>query len=252
MTDNEVEKIKRLKEVRELLGISQQELAVKLGIKRPNLSAIENMKENRSVPNGTGYILETEYKINRAWFETGKGPVKLPPLDTDSILNGLKANSHERPMLHEPEADYKYQITEVKNAKVPIYDVEFEAGVMSDLIEKKEQFFPIGFLDIPEVSGCDVIIRAKGDSMANRINDRDWIGIKRLDKNKWFPMDYIYAIETEQAQIIKYVKKGSNQDQLRIVSHNGFYSDDEIPKSIIKELWSVKAILPFSKIETLI
>lgn len=73
LPENEIEKIKRLKLIREELGLNQQEMANKLGLKRPNLSAIENFKENRTVPNGTGYILETEYKVNRKWFETGIG-----------------------------------------------------------------------------------------------------------------------------------------------------------------------------------
>jgi phage repressor protein C with HTH and peptisase S24 domain len=136
---------------------------------------------------------------------------------------------------------------------VPIYDVELEVGVMSNLLQGNDNKTPVGYLSIPEVSGCDVIIRAKGDNMAPKINSGDWIGVKRLDNwQEWIPMGYMYAIMTDQMELIKYVRKGSNPDTFTISSLNKFYEDDEIPKKVIKEVWSVKVILPFSKIETLV
>jgi transcriptional regulator with XRE-family HTH domain len=179
-----------------------------------------------------------------------KGTIKPKDEVLDKLKKALDIPDLSPLILREPETEYV--VNHVKKASVPIYDVEFSAGVMASLIENREDHYPVGYLGIPEVLGCDAIIRAKGDSMADRINDRDWIGIKRLNKDEWFPMGYIYAIETDQAQVIKYLKKGSANDTFKIVSHNTFYEDDEIPKNLIRELWSVRVVLPFSKIETLI
>lgn len=175
---------------------------------------------------------------------------------TDDMIENVKTNlgidlHRLGKMLNEPEAEYK--IKEIKNIQVPIYDIEFSAGVMQDLIDKNDDFFPIGYLGIPEVSGCDAVIRVKGDSMAPKINDRDWIGVKKMDNwNDWLPMGYIYAISTASLQLIKYIKKGSKEDTFTIESHNKKYEDDQIPVKVIKEIWAVKTIIPFSKIETLI
>ncbi|WP_158993409.1 XRE family transcriptional regulator [Mucilaginibacter sp. L196] len=220
----------RIKILREHLKMSQIEFAELLGRKQGSISDIER---GRNAVDGIVQLLELKLNLNKGWLETGEG-------------NMFKSKN----ILNEPDVEYK--MIEVKINQVPIYDVEFSAGIMTSLIENRDNHFPVGYLAIPEVNGCDAIIRAKGDSMADRINDRDWIGIKRMDLNEWFPMGYIYAIETEQAQIIKYIKQGAAPDMLKIVSHNTFYDEEEIPRNIIKELWSVRTVLPFSKIETLI
>ncbi len=156
---------------------------------------------------------------------------------------------NDKPLiLNEPDLEYRS-----KGTSVPIYDIEFAAGIMTSLIESREDHYPVGYLSIPEVTGCDAIIRAKGDSMADRINDRDWIGIKKVENwQEWLPMNYIYAIITDHVELIKYLKKGDTEETFKIVSHNSFYEDDEIPKRLINEIWSVKAVFPFSKIETFI
>ncbi len=238
----------RFIEVRKKLRLSQSEMAVKAQVKQSQISQIETGARN--ITYGILVQLEDNLKINRKWLESGEGDMFIASVN--NIINSEHNNNRDK-KLGEPETEYRMrEMKEVKSNQVPIYDVEFSAGIMTSLIENRDNHFPVGYLSIPEVNGCDAIIRAKGDSMADRINDGDWIGIKRMDLNEWFPMGYIYAIETEQAQIIKYIKQGATSDMLKIVSHNTFYEEEEIPRNIIKELWSVRTVLPFSKIETLI
>lgn len=190
-------------------------------------------------------------------FEKGKNNpktevlLKLGRLLEYDFVNNRPMGQEESKVYSFNEPEVKYNVTTVKAQMVPIYNIEFSVGVLSTLLQNKDDHFPIGYLSIPEVSGCDAIIKVKGDNMAGKINSGDWVGVKRLDKDQWFPFGYIYAIETEQAQVIKYIKKGSVPEMVKITSHNKFYEDDEIPRDVIKELWSVKTVLPFSKIETL-
>jgi transcriptional regulator with XRE-family HTH domain len=79
MTENQIEKIKRLVELRNELKLRQTEMAKILGLNRVNLSAIENFRENRQLPNGTTYILEKELNVNPEWFELGKGEMFIKP-----------------------------------------------------------------------------------------------------------------------------------------------------------------------------
>ncbi len=219
----------RIKILREYLHLSQIEFANELGRKQGSISDIER---GRNTIDGIVQLLEIKFNVNIDWLKNGVGDM---------------FNSN---ILQEPEAEYTK--ANMPSSAVPIYDVEFAAGVMTKLIDSKEDHYPVGYLSIPEVLGCDAIVRARGDSMADRIKDRDWIGIKRVNNwQEWFPMNNIYAIITDDFELVKYIKKGDDTNTFKIVSHNKDYPDDEIPKHVIRELWSVRAIIP-GKIETLI
>jgi transcriptional regulator with XRE-family HTH domain len=155
--------------------------------------------------------------------------------------------------LKEPGEVYG-QVDSSAIAGVPIYDVEFSAGVVQKLVEARSDYSPIGWLDIPALRGCEAVIQARGNSMADRINDRDWIGIKRLANWRDFiPPGYIYAIITDELEIVKYIRKASREDALLIVSHNSEeYEPFELPKKYVREIWAVRAVIPFSKIQTII
>lgn len=185
----------------------------------------------------------------RNWFES----VELSPEIVQKVHTGLdiKLTGKSGKSLSEP--DTEYNASEIKDVRVPIYNIEFSPGVMGKLIENRDSNFQVGYLSIPEVSGCDAVIRAKGQSMAPRINDGDWLGVKRVDDwQDWLQLGYMYMIETTNLQIIKYLKKGSKPDTFTIASHNTEFEEDEIPKKVIKDIWAVRTILPFSRIETII
>jgi len=211
-----------LKKLREQKGITQKQLSDETGIPQSTISRIESTGE------------------------------EIKKVDVDSVLKKyfFKENNGSF-SLKDPGVTYRRK-TIITTPPIPIYDIEFDSGVLKKLIEQDDKHFPIGQLSIPQVSGCDVIIRARGNNMADKINDGDLVGIKQIDKNEWFPMDEIYFIETKQAQVMKYIRKSDIDGKLKISSHNKAYSDDEIPFEAIVDLWSVKTVLPFSKIETLI
>jgi transcriptional regulator with XRE-family HTH domain len=108
MTDKEIEKIKRLTELRKSTGIKQVDFAKILGLNRANLSAIENFRENRMLPNGTSYILEKELNVNPVWFETGEGDVYLKKSSSNAKdLGELPSNYDldETPFIELPGGD---------------------------------------------------------------------------------------------------------------------------------------------------
>lgn len=90
IADNEDNKIDRLKQVISDKGLNQRKIADLLGLKAPNLSAILNKKEGRTLPYGTSYILEAELGINRIWFDTGEGEMnKVVELDNSKVSDKL-------------------------------------------------------------------------------------------------------------------------------------------------------------------
>lgn len=201
--------------------LTQEEAAEKLGIARQTLNS---------------------------WF-------KKPVLSDDLLQKvndklGIKLDKMSN-LMHEPDSEYV--VNEITNVAVPIYMTEFAAGTMKELIDRKDVHFPVGYLSIPEVSGCDAIIRNRGESMSPRIRDGDWLGIKYVDNwQEWLAMDYIYAIETDNFQLVRNIKKGSKGDTFKIISFNKEYDEDEIPKKVIRDVWAVKTILPIGSMETLL
>lgn len=222
----------RIKIFRESLNMSQLAFATELGMKQGSISDIER---GRNSVDGIVKLCEVKFNLNIDWLKSGEG-------------NMYKS---EPSILSEPLVEYK--VTQIKAASVPVYDIEFAPGVMSSLIESGDEHYPVGYLGIPELQGCDAVIRAKGDGMDPKINDGDWLGVKRIDNWKdWLPMGHIYAVYTDNFELVRYLEEGGSDETFTIMSHNKFYRDQEIPKSLIREVWSVKAILPFSNIETLI
>lgn len=213
--------------------LTQEAAAKKLGISRQTLSI---------------YIKSGE--LNADFLQNVRLKLGIDLTKSEEVTKNLQSEIVTN-ILQEPFTEYNVKM--VKGIQVPVYDIEFAPGVMSTLLEKGDSHYPVGYLSIPQVSGCDAIITAKDDSMAPRINSGDWIGVKRIDNwEEWLPMNYIYSIVTDNIELIKYIRKSNEPDHFTIGTPNKEYPDDEIPKKVIREIWSVKTILPFSKIETLI
>ena len=93
MTDSQEEKIKRLISIRNHFRYSQKEMAEILGLKQPNLSAIENGKAGRDILIYIPYILQVELNVSRTWFNTGEGEqfvvnrTDTPELDHEVIAS---------------------------------------------------------------------------------------------------------------------------------------------------------------------
>lgn len=224
---------KKLKLAIKRSGITQQEAADKLEIARQTLSVWGKSEElNPDI------IKNVKTKLGIDLYSFNEDEINLQLDEVKNVLN-------------EPPPQYNIRL--IKGIQVPIYDIEFAPGVLSTLIEKGDKHFPVGYLSIPQVSGCDAIIRVKDDSMEPKINNGDWIGVKRIDNwQDWLPMNYIYTIVTDSLEIVKYLRKSSDPGSFILGSPNSAYPDDELPKKQIKEIWAVKTILPFSKMETLI
>jgi phage repressor protein C with HTH and peptisase S24 domain len=129
---------------------------------------------------------------------------------------------------------------------VPVYDVEFSAGFLEQIRDKKPKI--LTHINMTEVQGCDFVIRAKGDSMADYINNMDWIGIKKIEDIEVISYGQAYAIVTKDMQLIKYVRKGS-KGTILLKSENKNFDDFELPIHKVLELYIVKTVL---KIKTLI
>lgn len=170
-----------------------------------------------------------------AW-EQGKANPKAEDVDNlRNILGHIDKNLSDSSRVSEPSSQYG-----TKLQGIPVYDVEFSAGFIEQIRDSKVEI--LTYINIPEVQGCDCVIRAKGDSMADYINNMDWIGIRRIQDTQVVAYGQPYAIVTKDLQLIKYIRKGSPGNYL-LKSENENFDDFELPIAKVLELYIIKTIL---------
>ena len=194
---------------------------------------------------GTKPTNPNDYIGLHAFLRTGKlESFTKTDKELDKILDFWEASK---------EAPRTKKLTLVEQDGVPVYDTEFNMGTATSLVEARMDAPVIARLSIPEVIGCDAIIKgARGDSMSDFINEGDWLGIKQVQDKNFILWDYPYAVITDEFELIKYIKKGPSKKEVILVSHNPAYSDVLLPIKKITHLFLVKVVLPFSKVRTII
>jgi transcriptional regulator with XRE-family HTH domain len=226
----------RFKILREHLGYSQSSFAQVLGRRQGSISDIER---GRNSVDGIVQLLNLKFNVNESWLKTGEG--EMFQAKKQALSHKVYWTEQEH-IFREPSAHYgKSEFN-----GVPVYYDAISSGLLNNPDIK-----PVAWLNTPEFKGCDAVIQAKDDSMVGKISEKDWVGIKKV--NNWqafLPLGYMYAFTTADFELIRTLISGKTPDTLKLVSANSEYYSNEIDKSLIKEVWSIKAVLPYSKIET--
>jgi transcriptional regulator with XRE-family HTH domain len=202
-----------IKDERDKKNITQKELADGIGITTRQLMRYEN---------------------------EGLTPKPIVSNAINSFIEKYDINSHGK---NQKQIKSKNDTTKniTTNAGIPVYDIEFSLGFTEKI---KDSPSVLGYINMEEFRGCDGIVRARGESMAKKINNGDWIGFKRI-----FDFDVInfgnpYGIVTKEMDMIKYIKKGTDKNSFLLQCENKDYQDFEILKSKILELYLIKTVMP--------
>lgn len=85
----------RLKELRKILGLTQQEMADKIGVKRNTIATYESGKVDPS--SRTIADICEKFDVREEWLRTGKEPmlVELPPEDEATKLASLLLKGYQ-------------------------------------------------------------------------------------------------------------------------------------------------------------
>ncbi len=213
----------RVKLIRKALGITQEQLAQRLGIGKTALSMIETGKTRLSTRNRN--ILVQELNVNPNWLETGKGEM----FNADPALSASFGHSSEMMMPLQ---------------SVPLYSIEATAGLVP-LFEQQEQHSPINYIHIPNLPKCDGAIYVAGDSMYPLLKSGDIVLYKQLhDVNDIFWGDmYLLSIDLdgEEYVTVKYIQHSDRKGYIKLVSQNPHHADKEIELSRIRAIALVKA-----------
>ncbi len=212
----------RFRQIRKKLEMTQEQLAMRLGVGKAALSMIETGKAGLSQRNLN--ILVQEFSVNPEWVETGEGSMFTG--DPDLTRFCLRTDSY------------------VPVQSVPLYSIKGSAGLVQ-LFEEAAETRPMDFIRVPSLPKCDGAIHITGDSMYPLLKSGDIILYKQLQDVTdifWGDM-YLLSIdlEGEEYVMVKYIHKGTTTDSIRLVSQNPHHDDKEIEVSRIRAIALVKA-----------
>lgn len=213
----------RLKLIRKALGLTQEQLAQRLGVGKTALSMIETGKARLSSRNKN--ILIQDLNVNPTWLETGRGQI----FNADPALTSSFGRGSEMAMPLQ---------------SVPLYSIEATAGLVP-LFEQQSQHNPINYIHIPNLPKCDGAVYVAGDSMYPLLKSGDIVLYKQLHDLEdifWGDM-YLLSmdIDGEEYVTIKYIQRSEREGYVRLVSQNTHHADKEVQMSRIRAIALVKA-----------
>lgn len=212
----------RVKLIRKRLGLTQDQLAQRLGIGKAALSMIETGKTGLSTRNRN--ILVQELNVNPEWLETGRGEIFNAEPDLTAYL-------------HRTDNSVPLQ-------SVPLYSIEGTAGLVP-LFADQEQIKPVNFIHIPNLPKCDGAIYVVGDSMYPLLKSGDIVLYKQLhdfDDIFWGDM-YLLSIDIdgEEYVTVKYIQKSERAGYVKLASQNPHHADKDVEIRRIRAIALVKA-----------
>lgn len=220
----------RIKLIRKALGMTQEQLAQRLGIGKAALSMIETGKAGLSARNKN--ILVQELNVNIEWLDGDQG-ADMFNLEPDLTAFRLRTDN-ALPM-----------------QSVPLYSIEGTAGLVP-LFADRQAMKPVDFIHIPNLPKCDGAIYVVGDSMYPLLKSGDIVLYKQLrDPNDIFWGDmYLLSIDMDGEEYItvKYVQKSDQDGWVKLVSQNPHHADKEIELNRIRAIALVKASIRMNSI----
>ena len=220
----------RVKLIRKSLGMTQEQLAQRLGVGKTALSMIETGKARLSARNRN--LLVQELNVNPDWLESGKGEM----FNADPSLAASFGRGAEMAMPLQ---------------SVPVYSMEATAGLVP-LFTDQESAKPINYIHIPNLPKCDGAIYIVGDSMYPLLKSGDIVLYKQLqdiDSIFWGDM-YLLSLDLDGEEYItvKYIQKSEREGYVKLVSQNPHHADKDIEMSRIRAIALIKASIRMNSI----
>lgn len=218
-----------LKLIRKSLGMTQQQLAQRLGIGKAALSMIETGKAALTTRNKN--ILVQELNVNPEYLDSGREPM----FNAEPDLTAYR---------HRTDNSLPLQ-------SVPLYSIEGTAGLVP-LFADRAETKPVNYIHIPNLPKCDGAIYVVGDSMYPLLKSGDIVLYKQLSDIAdifWGDM-YLLSIDIDGEEYItvKYIQKSDREGFVKLVSQNPHHADKEVAMNRIRAIALVKASIRMNSI----
>lgn len=208
----------RLKQARERKGLSQDELASKMGTSQAYISGLERDKAFS--------------------FKTAKKLAEILECDADELYFG---DNNSGPLTELPESRTK--IISMRRG-VPYYNLDMTASIVESFSDIREE--PEFYVDISPLNDCTAYINIFGDSMFPMFKSGDKVGVKQLtnfDAILWGEAHLVITnSEANNMRTVKnvhYCKDDPSKIILRAANPD-YPGDTLIPKNAILSLYIVK------------
>jgi transcriptional regulator with XRE-family HTH domain len=216
----------RLKTLREIIGISQKEMAEKYGTHQRNWSRYEN--GTTDIPKNVLLSL-AENGVNLHWIFTGTGEPFL--------------NQNRDKLVSREEKNEQQEILSTRG--VPFYDIDVAAHI-SEMFDG--DVVPSFFVDFEPFNDCTAYLPIYGDSMFPHIQSGDIVAVKKLtnlDVILWGEAHLVITgPEANNLRTVKLVFQ--NEDPAKITlraSNPNFKGDTIVDKVAILSIYIVKGII---------
>lgn len=219
-----------LRYIRKELGITQDELARRLGVGKSAVSMIETGKASLSERNK--YLLVQEFNVNPDWLRTGKGDMfTVPVVRIPVAAGGID--------------------TVVPAQSIPLFALGPDER-FSDIAAHRHDY-TAEHIYVPNMPRCDGAISVSGDGMEPTLRSGDIAMFKFVGDvgNIVWGEIYIVAVDIEGSEylMVRYVKKSDMPGCIRLVGDNRRYPDQDVPTDNILALAMVKASVRFHTIK---
>jgi phage repressor protein C with HTH and peptisase S24 domain len=164
-------------------------------------------------------ILQSCNNLNANWLFTGDGEMLLSEKE---VVNELSTNENN-------------------GIVIPLYNAEASAGIGQ--LQLCNEYI-IDKLKVPFARNEDIALTIVGDSMTPAMQSGDIAVVRNMPNWKEY-LDYgnIFIVVTENEVYCKIVQKNTEKDIFTLKSYNTNYSEFEIPKKFISQIYKVIGII---------
>lgn len=204
----------RVEELKKYLKKSANAISKELGLSSPQIFYDIKAGKCGISKDLAAKIQEKYFNINISWLLTGEG----------EMLKNTEA----------PALNINYE-----HKGVPYYNIDFIGGF--DIVLNDQTINPDFYIDFPSYNNADAWANITGHSMEPLIGHGDIIAIKKMnDWQSYILYGEVYGIITDEYRTVKKVRSSKKgDDYLRLVPLNSEYDEQDIPKSIIRNVFKV-------------
>lgn len=206
--------------IRKQLGLTQKQFAEIIGV---SYQSVQNWEKGGKIP-------EARAKMLKSFIHTGKE--KLEDFDYD-----------EEKLISEEKLDRATpSLKTIKQDPTGFYypNVSAAAGMDKDMTNDELKRIPI---NLPNWEKCIDFINVYGDSMYPKYCSGEIIGIKEVEL-QYINYGYAYVVILNDGQVLlKFIKKGSDNEHIILESENKFYEPKEYHLDQIKKVFIIKGVI---------
>ena len=180
------------------------------------------------IPITDGFLnrIVVNYGVSKTWLATGEGVPFPASTEPCTIQSGPHVG------------------TAPKAKGAPVYDVDVTAG-FGELSAMFTDDRLVGRLDLPSINPHYPVVHVKGESMMPRVPGNAWISIRPISPDSPIFWGQMYLVVLDDYRMLKVVRKHPDPDKVVLHSYNPAYDDMEIPRSAIRQLFIVDAVLNY-------